>query len=105
MLSHNLRIRIQEIADRIARREEVSLADMAFAQKVSRANHSAAEIMNRARRKAFQGDPEPGSLDELLQGLSLGNPDPSSHLTSQSNVEEIADFFKRDPTEDWRQRD
>lgn len=105
MLSKNLRLKVEKIANRISNREEVSLADMTFIQKAAKANHSAQGILDRARRKAFQGKPEEGSLDELLHGLNLGIPDPSSHLTSDNSVDDLAEFFKQDKPEDWRQRD
>jgi hypothetical protein len=105
MLSNNLRLKIQTIADKIAKGEPVSLKEMTFATKVAKANHSAAEILNKARRVAFQGEPEENSLDELLQGLNLGIPDPSSHITQESTIDDLANFFTRESPEDWRQRD
>ena len=96
MLSTAYRVRLQEICDRIANQEEVSLSDIIWAEKLGRANRSAAEILRKARRIAIQGKGEPGSLDEFLQALDLGDPDPSNHRTGFNSVNDIADWFHND---------
>jgi hypothetical protein len=37
--------------------------------------------------------------------MDLGDPDPSNHKTKFEGAEDIADWFKQDRTDDWRQRD
>ena len=96
MLSTQYRLRLQEIADRIEKGEEVSLVDMIWSEKLCKANRSAAEIIRKARRIAIQGKGEPGSLDEFLQIMDLGNPDPSEHRTQFNGADDIVDFFKND---------
>lgn len=100
MLSTQYRLRLQEIADRIERGEEVSLEDMIWSEKLCKANRSAAEMIRKARRIAIQGRGKEGSLDEFLQIMDLGHPDPSEHRTQFNGADDIADFFKSD--EDMR---
>ena len=52
MLSTEYRKRLQFICARIAKGEEVKLDDMVWATKLAKANRSALEMMNRARREA-----------------------------------------------------
>jgi hypothetical protein len=96
MLSTQTRLRLQEIADKIERKEEVSLEDMIWAEKWSKNNRAADEIIRKARRISIQGKGEKGSLDEFLQIMNLGNPDPSEHRTHFSGPDDIVDFFKND---------
>ena len=100
MLSTQYRLRLQEIAGRIERGEEVSLEDMIWSEKLCKANRSAAEMIRKARRIAIQGKGKEGSLDEFLQIMDLGHPDPSEHRTRFDGADDIADFFKSD--EDMR---
>ena len=105
MLSTQTRLRLEDIAARIAGGLNVTFEEMQWAQKWSEHNRSAAAIMRKARRRAIHGDPERGSIDELLDGLDLGDPDPQNHLTSESTADDILNFFKRDDADDWRTRD
>jgi len=96
VLSTQYRLRLQGIADRIERGEEVSLEDMIWSEKLCKANRSAAEIIRKARRIAIQGKGKEGSLDEFLQIMDLGHPDPSEHRNQFNGADDIADFFKSD---------
>ena len=96
MLSTAYRLRLLEIAGRIERGETVELTDIIWAEKLSAHNTSAAEILRKARRIAIQGKGEPGSLDEFLQAMDLGDPDPSNHRTKFDGPDDIADFFRND---------
>lgn len=99
MLSTDVRLRLEFIADRIANHGEVSLTEMTFIQKWADHNRAAAEILRKARREAIQGKPEPGSLDELMNALDLGDPDPSNHLVGPQDIDTLVDWFKRRPDE------
>ena len=99
MLSTETRLRLEFIADRIANHAEVSLEDMTLIQKWANNNRHAAEILRRARRTAIQGKPEPGSLDELMHGLDIGDPDPTNHLQGPQDIDTLVDWFKRRPDE------
>ena len=109
MLSTAYRLRLQEICDRIARGEAVELNEMIWAEKLGRANRSAGSILRQARRKAANPEMVEGDMDDFLNKLDLGDPDPSNHKSHFGNVDEIVDFFKRDDTDDetgsWRRRD
>ena len=99
MLSTEYRKRLQFICSRIAKGEEVKLDDMVWAQKLAKANRSALEMMNRARREVLN----PG--DDFYNSLNLGSPDPQDHRSKFDSADEIADWFRQDKTDDWRQRD
>ena len=105
MLSTQTRLRLEDIAARIAGGLNVTLAEMQWATKWAEHNRSAAAILRKARRRAINGEPEEGSLDELMEGLDIGDPDPSNHLTGPQNPVDLANWFKRDDSDDWRQHD
>lgn len=48
---------------------------------------------------------EPDGLDLFLNDMNLGDPDPSNHKTSFDGADDIANWFSRDDSDDWRQRD
>jgi hypothetical protein len=96
MLSTAYRLRLLEIAGRIERGETVELTDIIWAEKLGKSNRSAAEILRKARRIAIQGKGEPGSLDEFLQALDIGHPDPREHRAGFEGADDIADFFRND---------
>ena len=104
MLSTSDRIRLEEIATRIAAHQEVSLDDMIWAEKLSSNNQHAAKILRQARRRAATPDMQEGSLDDLLNQLDLGEPDPTQHKTSFDSPDEIAEWFSRKDDEDGRLR-
>ena len=106
MLSTQTRLRLEDIAARIAGGLNVTFEEMQWAQKWADHNGSAAAIMRKARRRAINGEPEQGSIDELMDGLDLGFPDPSDHLIGPQNPVDLANWFKRDAGDsDWRQHD
>ena len=103
MLSNQYRQRLEFICSRIANGEEVQLSDMIWAEKLSKSNHSAYELLRKARRRA--NTKKNDGLGDFLDGLNLGDPDPSNHKTKFSSVDEIAEWFRNDRPDDWRQRD
>jgi hypothetical protein len=105
MLSTQTRLRLEDIAARIAGGLNVTFEEMTWATKWSEANRSAAAILRKARRRAIHGEPEKGSLDELIEGMDIGFVDPSDHLSGPQNPIDLANWFKRDDSEDWRQHD
>ncbi len=79
---------------------------MIWANKLAKANRSAAEMLRKARRVAANPDMVEGSLDDFMNQMDLGDPDPSNHIVDGFNsVEEIASWFSQEKTDDWRQRD
>ena len=106
MLSTQYRLRLEAICDRIVNGEEVSLEDMIWAEKLSKANRSAATILRQARRKAENPNMQEGDLDDFLNQLDFGGlGDERKGISGFSSVDDIVDFFKEDKPDDWRQRD
>ena len=105
MLSTQYRLRLEAICNKIAIHEEVSLEDMIWAEKLAKSNRSVATILRQARRRAANPNMQEGSLDDFMNQLDLGDPDPSNHRTGFNGADDIIDFFTGDKPEDWRQRD
>lgn len=105
MLSTKNRLRLESICDSIINGENVNLEDMIWSNKIAKANRTAAEMLRKARRQAMNPDMKEGSLDDFMNQLDLGDPDPSNHRSRFESADEIVDWFKRDATDDWRQRD
>jgi hypothetical protein len=105
MLSTQTRLRLEDIAARIAGGLNVTLDEMTFATKWSEVNRSAAAIMRKARRRAISGEPAEGSLDAFMEDMDLGFEDPADHLCGPQDPEDIYNFFKQDKSDNWRQTD
>jgi hypothetical protein len=105
MLSSKYRLRLEFICKRIADREEVQLEDMIWADKLAKANRSAGEMLRKARRIANNPDMQEGSLDDFMNKMDLGDPDPQRHRTGFDSVDQIVEWFHDDKPSDWRQRD
>ena len=97
MLSTNYRLRLEAICKDIASGTEVSIDDMIWATKLAKANTSARGMLSSARR--ISTDPD-GSC---LKYLDIG--DPKLDKRGFSGADDIADWFKNDRSDDWRQRD
>ena len=104
MLSTQYRLRLEFICKKIANKEEVKLDDMIWAEKLAKRHTTARDWLNKARRQAAQ-DIQEGSIDDFMNKMGLGDPDPSNHRTGFSGADEIVDWFKQDKPDDWRQRD
>ena len=105
MLSTQYRLRLEFICKCIANGEEVKLSDMVWCEKLAKANTSAREMLNKARRKAANPDVVEGSLDDFLTNMGLGDPDPSNHKTGFTSADDVIEWFQQDKSDDWRQRD
>ena len=97
MLSTAYRLRLEAICKDIAAGSEVTMTDMIWAQKLGKANTSARGMLSQARRLATDPD---GSC---LKFLDLG--DPKSDKKGFNGADDIADWFRQDRSDDWRQRD
>ena len=97
MLSTAYRLHLEGICKSIAAGTEVSIDDMIWAQKLAKANTSARGMLSSARRLATDED---GSC---LKFLDLG--DPKSDKKGFNGADDIADWFRQDRSDDWRQRD
>ena len=105
MLSTQYRLRLEGICRKIALGESVDLQDMIWAEKLGKANTTAREWLKKARRQAANPDMQEGSMDDFMNRMGLGDPDPSNHRTGFESADEIVDWFQRDKPDDWRQRD
>ena len=104
MLSTKYSLRLEFICKKIANKEEVQLDDMVWVQKLAKSHTLARDWLQKARRQASQ-DIEEGSIDDFMNRMGLGDPDPSNHKTGFDSAEDISDWFKQDRPDDWRQRD
>ena len=105
MLSTAYRLRLEEICRKIVLGEQIDLSDMIWAEKLAKSHTTAREWLNKARRKAANPDMVEGSMDDFMNKMGLGNPDPSNYRTGFQSADEIVDWFKQDKPDDWRQRD
>ena len=99
MLSTQYRLRLQSICKDIAPGTEVTLEDMIWAEKLSKVNTSARGMLSQARRLSTDED---GSC---LKYLDIGDSNPKKYKKGFSGADDIADWFKNDRPDDWRQRD
>ena len=99
MLSTQYRLRLEGICKDIASGTEVSIEDMIWAQKLAKVNTSARGMLSMARRLSTDED---GSC---LKFLDIGDSDPKKHKKGFSGADDIADWFRNDRSDDWRQRD
>jgi hypothetical protein len=104
MLSTQYRLRLEFICKCIANNEEVKLDDMVWAQKLAKANTTAHEMLKKARRQSSQNIEE-GSIDDFMNRMGLGDPDPSNHKTGFASADDVLEWFQQDKPDDWRQRD
>jgi hypothetical protein len=107
MLSHNYRIRLEEICDKIVKGESVELSEMIWAEKLAKANRSAATILRQARRRAENPDMVEGDLDDFMNRMDLGGLGHERFgRRGFDSPDDLHDWFKRDEDDtDWRRRD
>ena len=80
MLSTQYRLRLEFICKKIANKEDVKLEDMIWAEKLAKAHTTARDWLNKARRQAAQ-DIQEGTMDDFMNKMGLGDPDPSNYRT------------------------
>ncbi len=106
MLSTKYRLRLQAICARIAAQQPVELQDRIWANKLGEVNRTAASMLRQAQRRAQNPEMHEGSLDDFLNQLDIGGVgDEAKSIRRFNSPDEIADFFRQDKPEDWRQRD
>ena len=106
MLSTQYRLRLEGICDKIIKGESVELSEMIWAEKLAKANRSAATILRQSRRRAENPDMQEGDLDDFLNQLDFGGiGHEGSGISRFDSIDEIVDWFKQDKPDDWRQRD
>jgi hypothetical protein len=104
MLSTQYRLRLESICRAIANKDEVPLQDMIWVEKLAKSHTLARDWLQKARRQASQ-DIQEGSMDDFMNRMGLGDPDPSNHKTKFEGADDINEWFRRDNPEDWLQRD
>lgn len=102
MLSTDVRLKLERIAEKIRNGQEVTLEERIWAEKWSKSNPSAASIIRRATRIAFHGEAPEGSLDKFLQDLDLGDPDPRKHLSGPIDADDLFNFFHNEDNDHLR---
>ena len=110
MLSTAYRLKLEAICHKIATGESVELSEMIWAEKLAKANRSAATILRQARRKAENPDMKEGDLDDFLNQLDIGGLGHERFgVSGFDSIDEIVDWFKRDDLtgedDSWRRRD
>ena len=106
MLSTKYRLRLEAICARIAAQQPVELQDRIWANKLGEVNRTAASMLRQAQRRAQNPEMHEGSLDDFLNQLDIGGlGDEAKCIRRFNSPDEIADFFRQDKPEDWRQRD
>lgn len=106
MLSAQYRLRLEAICEKIVLHEEVSLEDMIWAEKLAKANRSAATILRQARRKAENPDMQDGDMDDFLNKLDIGGfGNDRFGKRGFDSIDDMLDWWTEDKPDDWRQRD
>ena len=99
MLTTSSRIRIQEILNRIARGNEVTLNERIYINKYASRNQNVSAWLRKAshlQRKELSSN----QIDELLNGLDLCSSDP--HSTYNPNRDDLGEWFSGAPS--WVRR-
>jgi len=97
---------LEAICEKIIAKEEVSLEDMIWAEKLSKANRSAATILRQARRRSENPDMQEGDLDDFMNQLDIGGLGHERFgKRGFSSIDDMVDWWTEDKPEDWRQRD
>ena len=104
MLSTQYRLRLEAICEKIVLGEDVSLPDMIWAEKFAKSHTTARDWLQKARRQSAQ-DIEEGTIDDFMNRMGLGDPDPSNHKKGFTDADDIRSWFHQDKPDDWRQRD
>jgi hypothetical protein len=107
MLSTQYRLRLEAICNNIVKGESVELSEMIWAEKLAKANRSAATLLRQARRRAENPDMIEGGLDDFMNQLDIGGLGHERFgRRGFDSPDDLHDWFKRDEDEtDWRTRD
>ncbi len=94
MLSAETRQKIQEILERISNSKEVSLQERKYLQKFADTDQTVSNWLHQARLKQ-QGNENCDSIQHLLEGLTLGSPDPKDFHKKE---DDLGEFFLGAPS-------
>ncbi len=99
MLNTSTRLKIQEILNRIANGNEVSLKERIYINKFASSNQNVSDWLRKAsniQRNKRNLHP----IDELLNGLNICSPDPTS--TYNPDQDDLGEWFSGAPS--WIRR-
>ena len=99
MLTTSTRVRIQEILTRIARGNEVSLAERIYVNKYASRDQNVSAWLRKAshhQRNRLNSN----EIDELIDGLDLCSSDP--HSTYNPDQDDLGEWFSGAP--EWIRR-
>ena len=108
MLSHNYRMKLEAICEKIIKKETVELNEIIWAEKLAKANRTAATILRQARRTAENPTMQEGDMDDFLNQLDIGGLGHERFgKRGFDSVDDMVDWWTedRDKPDDWRQRD
>jgi hypothetical protein len=106
MLSTQYRLKLEGICKKIVLGETVDLSEMIWAEKLAKANRSAATMLRQARRKAENPDMVEGDMDDFLNQLDIGGfGNERFGKRGFDSVDDMIDWWTEDKPDDWRQRD
>lgn len=106
MLSTQYRLKLEGICNKIVSGENVELSEMIWAEKLAKANRSAATLLRQARRRAENPDMTEDSMDGFLNALDIGGLGHERFgKRGFDSVDDMVDWWTEDKPEDWRQRD
>ena len=106
MLSTQYRLKLEGICNKIVMGESVELSDMIWAEKLAKANRSAATLLRQARRRAENPNMQEGDLDDFMNQLDLGGLGHERFgKRGFDSVDDMIDWWTEDKPDDWRQRD
>ena len=97
-------MKLIDICVEIVNGRTVTLDDMIWAEKLAKRHTTARDWLNKARRHAAQ-DIQEGSIDDFMNKMGLGDPDPNNWKERFDGADDINEWFGRDKPDDWRQRD
>ncbi len=95
MLSPSLRNKVKEILQRVARGETVSLDERLYIHNLADRDQEVGSWLTRARRRQ-QNKKSNDSIEDLLNNLDLGSPDPQGFY--KPDQEDLGEWFGGAPS-------
>ena len=108
MLSTQYRLRLEAICNKIVLREEVSLEEMIWAEKLAKTNRTAGTMLRQARRTAENPNMQEGDMDDFLNQLDIGGLGHERFgKRGFDSVDDMIDWWTdgKDKPDDWLRRD
>lgn len=105
MLSTSYRLRLHAICEQIASNMPVTLEERIWATKLAGVSSTAAAMLRQASRRQQNPNMQNGDVDDFLNRLDIGDPNQPKGVRGFDSPDDVANFFRRDKPEDWRQRD